>query len=139
MTTDLPLTTLLNASLATPTPGLPDNTALIAGAVGGSIGFLLLLALIVFLVVRSRRNTKQPSPAANPAQKQYDQIPSAEYNVGAFDKPGGDYGVLPNQKNDRYSDPAILSSPANDGYVEMRVSGIRVQHTGVGTNYAEGL
>ena len=89
--------------------------------------------------MRSRRNTKQPSPAANPAQPQYDQIPSAEYNVGAFDKPGGDYGVLPNQKNDRYADPAILSSPANDGYVEMRVSGIRVQHTGVGTNYAEGL
>ena len=118
---------------------------MIAGVVGGSIAFLLLLALIIFLVVRSRRNRNKPvaavaAAAANPVSSEYAKIPQPnEYDVGAFDKVsgGGAYGVLPDKKKaptDRYADPAVLSSDN----VELR-SGIHVQHTGVGTDYAQGL
>ena len=117
---------------------------MIAGVVGGSVAFLLLLALIVFFVVRSRRNRNKPvaavaAAAANPVPSEYAKIPHNEYDIGAFDKVsgGGAYGVLPDKKkpaDDRYADPAVLSSDN----VELR-PGIHVQHTGVGTDYAQGL
>jgi hypothetical protein len=135
-----------NVVASTPTP--TDNTPLIAGAVGGSLLFLALVALVVFLVRRHKSapvvaRASQPSElrAANQYQAVRVNPPSVAYDVGQVErpreddysqlqiKPNSNYDVV-NAEEPRYADPSILapdSGPATRGIVAA--------DTGVGTNY----
>jgi hypothetical protein len=134
------------ASTSAPT----DNTLLIAGAVGGSLLFLALVALVVFLVRRRKSaavvaRVSQPSQlrSANEYQAVRVSPPSAAYDVGQLERPPGDdyshiqinppsssnYGVV-NAGEPRYADPSILAPDSGPA-----ARGIVAADTGVGTNY----
>jgi hypothetical protein len=131
---------------STPTP--TDNTPLIAGAVGGSLLFLALVALVVFLVRRRKSAAvvaTQPSQLRSANEYQAVQVspPSAAYDVGQIERPREDdysqlqikppsssnYGVV-NAEEPRYADPSILAPDAGPA-----TRGIVARDTGVGTNY----
>jgi hypothetical protein len=133
---------------STPTP--TDNTPLIAGAVGGSLLFVALVALVVFLVRRRKSaavvaRASQPSELRSANEYQAVQVspPSAAYDVGQLERPPQDdysqlqikppsssnYGVV-NAEEPRYADPSILAPDAGPA-----TRGIVARDTGVGTNY----
>jgi hypothetical protein len=137
-------------NIVAPTPTPTDNTPLIAGAVGGSLLFLALVALVVFLV-RRRKSAAVVARASQPSElhsaNEYQAVrvspPSVAYDVGRLERPRGDdysqlqikppsysnYDVV-NAEEPQYADPSILapdSGPATRGIV--------ARDTGVGTNY----
>ena len=153
-TTAATATTTSLTDPASPTPSA-ISVPLIAGAVGGSVAFLALIAVAVF-VCRSRK--RKAAPAANNQPDNYAQIqlgpkPNDEYNAGdisltqgnygnaqpvvydagAISVPQGNYDRVPNKKNDGYVDLALKR--ADDPSAKP---GIRVLQTGVGTDYADG-
>jgi hypothetical protein len=79
------------------------------------------------------QSTAEQQSARNFSCRHFCAVEAA--NRDPLEQPG-EYGVLPNQKKnerERYADPSVLS-PATGG----RAPGIRVQQTGVGTDYADG-
>jgi hypothetical protein len=133
-----------NMVASTPTP--TDNTPLIAGAVGGSLLFLALVALVVFLV-RRRKSAAVDARASQPSElrsgNQYQAVrvrpPSVAYDVGQLERPpGDDYSQLqikPNSNYDvvdaeepRYAELSILAP-------DSATRGIVATDTGVGKNY----
>ncbi len=83
-----------------------DNTPLIVGVVVGSLLFLALVALIVFLV--RRRNSKAESVAATPAQP------------GGMASARNEYGQLPGAKT--YGDVTDVRAIAANSYGNVNVS-----------------
>jgi hypothetical protein len=122
--------------------GAIDNTPLIAGAVGGSLLSLAIVALVVFLV-RRRKSAAVAARASQPSANEYQAVrvnhPSVAYDVGQIERPREDdysqlqikppsnYGVV-NAEEPRYADPSILAP-------DSAMRGIVARDTGVGTNY----
>jgi hypothetical protein len=96
--------------MVAPTPTPTDNTPLIAGAVGGSLLFLALVALVVFFV--RRRNSKAGASAATamPARSGENDMVSAR----------NEYGQLPGVKT--YDDIADVRATAANSYGNVNVS-----------------
>lgn len=104
------------------TVALTNDTALIGGLAGGVAALVAVLVAATLTVVLCRRRHKRNdaiSVPMAPAPAQYDVSPLATL-------PANDYGMLPPQRSDtRYADPSVL-----------RIDGINVQQTSVGTNYS---
>ncbi len=119
----------LSKSPITASSPAADNTALIAGAVCGSIGFLVLIALIVFLI-RHYRKSQPESLSSMPirfgdvemtsARNDYGQLPSAKshYANGAAQfkegiPQGSNYDDLPAEEVADTGNHYTAASPAN--------------------------
>ena len=89
-------------------PTSTDNTPLIVGVVVGSLLFLAIVALVVFLV--RRRKSKDESVATMPARSGDNGMVSAR----------NDYGQLPGAKT--YDDAADVRAIAANSYGNVNVS-----------------
>lgn len=107
-----------------PSPGpesANDNTALIAGAVGGAVAALLLICLVIFLVLRSRRN-KAPTEST-PREP---DVPLGPVAVGVYGSTAVSsvtpLGYGPLSTADHYGSISTASHLSSSDYVDMRLS-----------------
>jgi hypothetical protein len=107
-----------------------DNSAVLIGAIVGSVAFVGLLALIggvVYFLRKKRRN--QSAAPEKPAAELQDRsnygpiVAKPDYDVGIVDG-----ATAARDSKSHYVDPALLMG-----------GGLRSQPTGVATNYAEGV